>query len=184
MGVAKMVKCASYHYTPPGLWGGWQWTRDSEKVASINLRVEADPLNLTYRVRVNGGEWEDVAETVRTLCVACRFGGGWPYFICPGVVKGIACGRRVTKLHGPGRYLLCRHCYRLCHASQSEGVLDRTLRRANKIRQRLRGAPGMAAPFRRSRRACGGALTSGCASKPSQRRHGLTMRLYAGPNTC
>ena len=127
--------------------GGWQWTRDGEKVASINLRAEADRLHLTYRVRVGGGEWEDVAETVRIVRVACRFGGARPYFICPGVVNGIACGRRVAKLHGPGRYFLCRHCYRLAHASQSEDEMDRTLRRANKIRQRLGGDPGMAAPF-------------------------------------
>ncbi len=47
----------------------------------------------------------------------------------------------------PGRYFLCRHCYGLGEASQSEGARDRTLRRANKIRQRLEGDPGMAAPF-------------------------------------
>src|SRR5471030_196284 len=70
-----------------------------------------------------------------------------PYFVCPGVVNGVACGRRVAKLYGPGRYFLCRHCYRLAHASQSEGALDRVLRRANKIRQRLGGDPGMVAPF-------------------------------------
>lgn len=127
--------------------GGWQWTRDGEKVASIDLRTEHDRLHLTYRVRVGGGEWEDVAETVRIVRVACRFGGMRPYFICPGVVNGIICERRVAKLHGPGRYFLCRHCYRLAHASQSESEWDRALRRANKIRQRLGGDPGMAAPF-------------------------------------
>src|SRR5215207_7474533 len=127
--------------------GGWQWTRDGEKVASINLRAEQDRLHLTYRFRVGGSEWEDVAETVRIVRVACRFGGARPYFICPGVVNGIACGRRVAKLHGPGRYFPCRHCCRLAYGSQSEGDLDRALRRANNIRQRLGGDPGMAAPF-------------------------------------
>lgn len=127
--------------------GGWQWTRDGEKVASINLRAEHDRLHLTYRMRMGSGEWEDVAETVRIVRVPCRFGGERPYFICPGVVNGRTCGRRVAKLHGPGRYFLCRHCYRLAHTSQSEGAWDRTLRRANKIRQRLGGDPGMAAPF-------------------------------------
>ena len=80
----------------------------------------------------------------RTITLVAR----GPYFICPG------CGEprrlraaRVAKLHGPGRYFLCRHCYRLAHASQSEDAWDRALRRANKIRQRLGGDPGMATPF-------------------------------------
>ncbi len=131
----------------PGWWGGCQWTRDGEKVASISLRAEANRLHLSYRVRSGGGEWEDVAESVRIVSVPCRFGGTRPYFICPGVVNGVACGRRVAKLYGPGRYFLCRHCYRLAHASQSEGEWDRGLRKANKIRMRLGGDPGMAAPF-------------------------------------
>src|SRR5262245_43962180 len=55
--------------------------------------------------------------------------------------------RRVAKLYASGRYFLCRHCYRLSYESQSEGAWHRTLRRANKIRPRLGGDPGMAAPF-------------------------------------
>jgi hypothetical protein len=131
----------------PGWGGGWQWSRDEEKVASINLRAKEDRLHLTYRVRIAGGDWEDVEEAVHIVRVPCRFGGTRPYFICPGVVNGVPCGRRVVKLHGPGRYFLCRHCYRLTHASQSEGAWDRALRRANKIRMRLGGEPGMASPF-------------------------------------
>jgi hypothetical protein len=130
-----------------GWMGCWQWTQNDEKVASINLRAEHDRLHLSYRARIAGGEWETIEEPVRVVRVPCRFGGARPYFICPGLVNGGDCGRRVVKLHGPGRYFLCRHCYRLAHASQSEGPWDRTLRRANKIKQRLGGDPGMAAPF-------------------------------------
>src|SRR6476661_5482427 len=49
----------------PGWSGGWQWSRDGEKVASITLRAEADRLHLSYRVRAHGGEWQDVDEAVR-----------------------------------------------------------------------------------------------------------------------
>jgi hypothetical protein len=131
----------------PGWSGGRQWTRDGEKVASIALRAEADRLHLSYRVRIGGGEWEDVAETVPIARVPCHLGGARPYFICPGVVNGVTCGRRVAKLYGAGRYFLCRHCYRLAHASQREGEWDRALRRANKLWQRLGGEPGAASPF-------------------------------------
>ena len=34
----------------PGWCGGWQRTRDGEKVATINLRAEEDRLRLSYRV--------------------------------------------------------------------------------------------------------------------------------------
>ena len=96
-----------------------------------------------------GGDWQDVAESVRIVRIGCRYGGTRPYFECPGVVNGSACGRRVSKLYGHGRYFLCRHCYRLVYASQSEGELDRSLRRANTIKQRLGGEPGLAYPFPR-----------------------------------
>jgi hypothetical protein len=125
----------------------WQWSRDGDRVTPTNMRAEHDRLHLTYRVRSGGGEWEDVNETVRIVRVPCRFGGARPYFVCPGVVNGTACGRRVVKLYGPGRYFLCRHCYRLAYASQSEDLLNRSVRQANKIRRRLGGNGGMAPPI-------------------------------------
>jgi hypothetical protein len=124
-----------------------QWSCDGDKVTPTNLRAEHDRLHLTYRVSIGGGEWEDVNETVRIVRVACRFGGARPYFVCPGVVNGTACSRRVAKLYGPGRYFVCRHCYRLAYASQSEDAQRRSMRRASKIRQRLGGNAGTASPL-------------------------------------
>jgi hypothetical protein len=130
-----------------GWCGGWQWIRDGEQVASVNLRAEGDRLQLSYRYRVHGGEWQDVTEDVRIVRLRCRFGGARPYFICPGVVNGVVCDRRVAKLYGPGRFFLCRHCYRLAHASQNEGEGDRAVRRASKTRLRLGGKPYRTEPF-------------------------------------
>jgi len=127
--------------------GSWEWTRDGERVAWIDLRAGEDLLRLSYSVSLNGGDREQVKEAVRLAYVSCRFGGSRPFFICPGLANGGACGRRVTKLYGAGLYFSCRRCYRLAHASQSEGASDRSLRRANKIRERLGGDPGMAAEF-------------------------------------
>jgi hypothetical protein len=98
-------------------------------------------------VRIGSGDWQDVTEDVRIVRLRCRYGGTRPYFICPGIVNGVTCGRRVAKLYGPGRYFLCRHCYRLSHASQNEGEWDRALRRAGKIRLRLGGKPYHTEPF-------------------------------------
>lgn len=131
----------------PGWSGGWQWTRDGEQVAWISLRAEQGRVVLRYKYRLNGGDWQSVDEPVSIVRAPCRFGGSRPYFICPGIVNGVACGRRVAKLYGSGRYFLCRHCYRLAYAGQSEGEWDRALRRANKIRMRLGGDPGLVAPF-------------------------------------
>jgi hypothetical protein len=131
----------------PGWFGGWQWMRDGEQVASINLRTETDRVHLSYRVRIGGGEWQDVDEVVRIVHVSCPFGGTRPYFICPGVVRGHTCNHRVAKLYGPGRYFLCRRCYRLAHASQNESEWGRAIRRAGKIRLRLGGDAGLVAPF-------------------------------------
>jgi hypothetical protein len=40
-----------------------------------------------------------VTETIRLVRVTCRFGGARPYFICPGVLNGTACGRAVAQLY-------------------------------------------------------------------------------------
>jgi hypothetical protein len=48
-----------------------------------------------------------------------RFGGLCWWFVCPLVVGGLGCDRRVGKLYLPpgGRYYGCRHCYGLTYTS-------------------------------------------------------------------
>jgi len=131
----------------PGYFGGWESTRDGGRVASIWFRRDGDRLVLSHRVRSHDGEWQDVEQPTPIVWRPCRFGGARPFFVCPGVINGIACGRRVTKLYGAAAYFLCRHCYRLSYASQREDRYDRALRRSNNIRMRLGGEPGIASLF-------------------------------------
>jgi hypothetical protein len=100
-------------------WRAWQAERKAEAVAAlVAMGIGAFPDDFEKKTETHDGR--------------LRIG---------------TCGRCVAKLHGPGRYFLCRHCYRRAHASQSEGPWDRTMRRANKTRQRLGGEPGIASPF-------------------------------------
>ena len=95
-------------------------------------------------MRLYGGEWEPITQPVRIEHTDCHYGGQRPYFLCPGIVNGRHCRRRVGKLFAGGRYFLCRHCYNMSYSSQSEARYDRMLRRANKLRVALGGEPGTA----------------------------------------
>ena len=123
----------------PGSWFTWQWTRNGEKTASIQLRVEADKVVLDYRNRSgHGGEWEEMRYAVALDWTHCGFGGRRVWWRCPAV----GCGRRVAVLHG-GRVFACRQCNRLAYRSQRETGDDRATRRADKLRNRLEWEPGI-----------------------------------------
>lgn len=107
----------------------------------VKINTEVGKLILEYRFREYGGAWQPVTECVSIEHVACAFGGARPYFRCPGVVDGRRCGRRVGKLYN-ARYFVCRHCLRLAYPVQSEEVMHRHLRRANKKRAALGVEPG------------------------------------------
>jgi hypothetical protein len=130
----------------PGWSGEITWSRDREVIATIRVRAEVDRIVLNYRVRSGGEDWQPVNENVRVERVPCRYGGVRAYFICPGVVNGVACKRRMVKLYGAGRYFLCRRCYCLAYECQNERPWDRIARRAHKIRRRLRNNEGWEIP--------------------------------------
>jgi hypothetical protein len=115
--------------------------------AAVQLNAKLDCLTIQYRYSKGQDEPEVVAETVKLARCPCRYGGQRLYFVCPGVNEGRPCGRRVVKLYGGGRLFLCRHCHGLEYGSRFEGAWHRSLRRANRVRQRLGGHPGLDQPF-------------------------------------
>jgi hypothetical protein len=123
----------------PGYWGGWQWLRNGEKVASIQMRAEADRVVLTYRHRRGDGDWKDEEYPVYLQRTACHLGGSRTWFICPAV----GCRRRVAILYG-GTIFACRQCHQLAYESTREDGGDRATRRADGIRRRLGWEPGIA----------------------------------------
>ena len=44
---------------------GWQWSRDGETVASIQVRTKLGQVILTYRHRSGGGDWKDESYPVK-----------------------------------------------------------------------------------------------------------------------
>ena len=122
----------------PGRAFGWQWTRQEEIVASIQVRAESDRIMLIYRHRSGGGEWKSEEYPVRLEWTPCHYGGQRAWFLCPAP----GCGRRVAILYG-GAIFACRHCYRLAYPSQRETSDDRATRQADKIRERLGWEPGI-----------------------------------------
>lgn len=126
----------------PGRSFGWQWSRNGEKTASIDLRTDCDaPLSqvtLNYRTRPRGGEWKDMKYPVHVTWTDCNYGGQRAWWLCP--ARG--CGRRVAVLFG-GSVYACRHCQELAYSSQREQAHDRASSRAETIRKRLGWIPGI-----------------------------------------
>ena len=71
----------------PGHCGTWQWSRDGEVVASIQMHVEHDRVILIYRHRNGGEKWEDENYPVRIDRTPCNIGGSRHWFIRAGPGK-------------------------------------------------------------------------------------------------
>jgi hypothetical protein len=126
-------------YLTPGRYLDWQWLRNGEKVAAINVKVETGQLRLIYSYRRNGDEWKSLDYPVRLQTTSCNYGGERYWFTCPAV----GCGRRVAVLYLGGKYFACRHCYQLAYRSQRETADNRATRKADKIRDKLHWEPGI-----------------------------------------
>lgn len=105
--------------------GGWVWKNayTEEEVASIGYVMDAQEtegwLELRYTLTGPGKEVEDFDYKVELGTTRPYFGGLRWWFICPLVVNGRPCQRRVTKLYRPpnGSYYGCRVCHDLTYKS-------------------------------------------------------------------
>ncbi len=122
----------------PGRVFGWEWTRNGEEVASIQIRMAPNRVILDYRTRIKGGEWRPMEYPVDLEWTPCNLGGRRAWFRCP----VHACGKRVAILYG-GSIFACRRCHKLAYQSQRETDDDRAARRADAIRRRLGWKPGI-----------------------------------------
>jgi hypothetical protein len=107
--------------------GTWRWTYPGGRRFSVDYEVDTfDPeepfAQLWYGWVWGSGEPEWADYRVDLTATWPHLGGLRWWFVCPLLVDGVACRRRVGKLYLPprGRYFGCRHCHRLTYTSCQE----------------------------------------------------------------
>ncbi|OGV95737.1 hypothetical protein A2W24_01135 [Microgenomates group bacterium RBG_16_45_19] len=117
-----------------GYFGGYNsgtitWTSALSGKSSIGIEVYTnggyggDYIRFRYtQSSTLSGEKSDLDYTAQLVTTPCNYGGVRYWFICPLVVSGQACNRRVSKLYLPpgGKYFGCRTCHNLTYRSCKE----------------------------------------------------------------
>jgi hypothetical protein len=86
----------------------------------LNMNLYTKLAQLTYTATDNfSKEKTDYDYTVVLENTPCNLGGIRWWFICPLVVGGVRCGRRVRVLYNGSGYFGCRTCQELCYSSQN-----------------------------------------------------------------
>ena len=130
------------------------WTVGDKDTGDISFQIDQvhgqPAIRLLYTITNRiGGEQRQYDYVVSLQTTQPHFGGVRWWFICPLVVGGRPCRRRVAKLYLPrnGEHFGCRHCHDLVYQSQREDRPRRLLWKAQGIRIRLGGHPGVIYPF-------------------------------------
>ncbi|NOR70450.1 MAG: hypothetical protein GQ532_12285 [Methylomarinum sp.] len=123
--------------------GELTWSCRGKRSGAIDYQTQENGIQLIYNYRSgNAGEWQAVVkQLIHYEYTACHYGGQRTWFSCP------ECHRRVTAIHGAGKYFLCRHCYGLSYQSQHESYIDHQLSKAQEIRVKLGGSASSASPL-------------------------------------
>lgn len=97
----------------------WSWAGGDKSSIGYFVNCDRTPIiTLHYRWR----DSEDLRIPVHLQTTPTQFGGRRHWFTCPLIVNGVACYRRVGKLHLPPgeRYFGCRTCHGLTYRSCQE----------------------------------------------------------------
>lgn len=120
----------------PGTHGNLSWNCGGESTGNISFEITHDGIYLKYKYRRFDEEWKHKNEHITFDWTHCNYGGSRQWLVCP------HCGNRVAIIYGLDSGFLCRHCYELPYSSQSEGHIDRMMRKARKIRKRIENEGG------------------------------------------
>ena len=107
------------------------WSRGGEPCGNINFVTHDDYLQLNFRYKEHGGEWQPMQQKIRFGYTPCHYGNSRKWFLCP------RCYKRVAILASNSPLFLCRHCNELPYSSQNEDRLDRLRRKRDKLGERI-----------------------------------------------
>jgi hypothetical protein len=117
----------------------WRWTYRAGGAFAVSYEVDTqDPARPVVRLSyswawVSTKEQESASYPVELTTTKPPHSGVRWWFLCPLVLRGVPCGRRVGKLYLPplDRYFGCRRChdltYRSCQTSSKPSALFRRL---------------------------------------------------------
>ncbi len=109
----------------------WSWRAGDQIAGSVTICVTAgERLDFKYRM-TSDDQSRDYSIPVKLLLNTCNYGGSRYWFGCP------ICTKRVGVLYLRFKRFACRHCQQVAYSSQSEDVLDRAWRKAQRIEARL-----------------------------------------------
>jgi hypothetical protein len=124
----------------PGYYGSLSWSFGGRPSGDIRFRMHESSIELIYKFRKAGGDWEDVQEHVPFSFTEQHLGGHRRWFMC------LSCRRKCAVLYG-GTHYRCRKCWNLAYTSQHEQPYQRAVSKAQKLRQRLGGSASLDEPF-------------------------------------
>jgi len=141
----NVLEFARKGYLQDGYSGGIRWLQGDRETGSIGYFVAGGAFHLRYTITK-----VDYAYAVALARTPAPLGGERVWFVCPLVVNGKSCGRRVVKLYLPpgGRYFGCRYCHGLSYEKRQKRTpaWARAWERLRKLEEQLKN------PRRGSRR--------------------------------